>query len=107
MVNSSRVSLGDAVLVPFPLTDLSDTKRRPAVVVSSYGDNSSRSEIVIMAITSQMQTPLGLNKAMVADWQSAGLIKASVLRSVFTTIERRLVVRVLGKVSASRHQDAA
>lgn len=38
---------------------------------------------------------------MVADWPSAGLIKVSVLKPVFTTIEQGLVLRTLGHLAAS------
>jgi mRNA interferase MazF len=36
---------------------------------------------------------------MVADWQGAGLIKASVLKPVFTTSEQGLVIRTMGTLS--------
>ncbi len=98
---TSRFSFGDVVLVPFPFTDQSGTKKRPAVVVSSHGYNASRRDIVIMVITSQARTPLGFGEAMVGDWQGAGLIKESVLKPVFTTIEQRLVLRVMGHLSAA------
>jgi mRNA interferase MazF len=101
MANSSRFSFGDVVLVPFPFTDQSGTKKRPAVVVSRQGYNTSRRDIVIMAITSQVRTPLGFAEAMVTDWHGAGLVKASVLKPVFTTIEQGLVLRVMGHLSAA------
>jgi len=44
---------------------------------------------------------LGFGEAMVADWQGAGLIKASVLKPVFTTIEHGLVLRVMGHLSVA------
>ena len=98
---ASRFGFGDVVLVPFPFTDQSGTKKRPAVVVSIAGYNSSRRDIVIMAITSQVRTPLGYGEAKVDDWQIAGLIKASVLKPIFTTIEQGLVVRVMGHLSVA------
>ncbi len=49
-----------------------------------------------MAITSQVRTPLGFGEAMVADWQAAGLIKVSVLKPVFATVEQGLVLRMMG-----------
>jgi mRNA interferase MazF len=101
MTTSSRFSFGDVVLVPFPFTDQSGTKKRPAVVVSSHGYNGSRRDIVIMAITSQVRTPLGFGEGMVGGWQGAGLIKTSVLKPVFTTIEQGLVLRVMGHLSAA------
>jgi mRNA interferase MazF len=54
-----------------------------------------------MAITSQVRTPLGFGEAMVADWHGAGLVKESVLKPVFTTIEQGLVIRVMGHLSAA------
>jgi hypothetical protein len=38
---------------------------------------------------------------MVGDWQGAGLVKESVLKPVFTTIEQGLVLRVMGYLSAA------
>lgn len=100
MATTARFSFGDVVLVPFPFTDQSGAKRRPAVVVSSAGYNTNRRDIVIMAITSQVRQPLAFGEAMVADWQAAGLIKTSVLKPVLATIEQGLVVRVMGQLSA-------
>jgi mRNA interferase MazF len=94
-------SFGDVVLVPFPFTDQSGAKKRPAVIVSSSGYNAGRRDLIIMAITSQVRTPLGFGEALVADWQAAGLIKPSVLKPVVTTIEQGLVVRTLGALSAA------
>ena len=100
MVTTSRFGFGDVVLVPFPFTDQSGTKKRPAVVVSSHDYNANRRDIVIMAITSQVRMPLGYGEAMVADWQGAGLVKASVLKPVFTTIAQGLVIRTMGSLTA-------
>ena len=100
MATTSRFSFGDVVLVPIPFTDQSGAKKRPAVVVSTSSYNASRRDIVIMAITSQVRQPLAFGEAMVADWQAAGLIKASVLKPVFSTIEQGLVVRAMGRLVA-------
>lgn len=54
-----------------------------------------------MAITSQARTLLGYGEAMVDDWQGVGLVKESVLKPVFTTIEQGLVLRVMGHLSAA------
>ena len=93
-------SFGDVVLVPFPFTDQTGTKKRPAAIVSSAHYNAGRRDLVIMAITSQVRTPLGFGEAVVVDWHGAGLVKESVFKPVFTTIEQRLVLRVLSRLSA-------
>ena len=97
-------SFGDVVLVPFPFTDQSGTKKRPAAVVSSHDYNTNRPDIVIMAITSQVRQPLAYGEAMIANWQAAGLIKTSVLKPVFTTIEQGLVIRTMGTLTTTDHQ---
>ena len=94
-------AFGEVVLVPFPFTGQSGTKKRPAVIVSGSGYNTGRRDLVIMAITSQVRAPLGFGEALVADWQAAGLIKPSVLKPVVTTIEQGLVVRTMGSLSAA------
>lgn len=99
MVTASRFSFGDVVLVPFPFTDQSGVKKRPAAVVSSAAYNASRRDIVIMAITSQVRTSPGFGEAMVGDWQAAGLIKPSVLKPVFTTIAQGFILRTMGRLS--------
>lgn len=90
----------DVVLVPFPFTDQSGAKKRPAVVVSSDGYNRSRRDI-IMAITSQVRVPLAFGEVTVSEWQGAGLLKPSVFKPVFATIEQSLVVRAMGSLAAS------
>jgi mRNA interferase MazF len=88
MAASSRLVFGDVVLVPFPFTDQSSIKKRPAVVVSSNGYNTHRRDILIMAITSQVRQPLDFGEAMITDWQAAGLVKASVLKRCENAVEQ-------------------
>jgi mRNA interferase MazF len=89
---------GDLVLVPFPFTDLSTTKRRPAVVVSSAAYHEARSDLVILAVTSQARPSSEFGEAAVAQWKEAGLLRPSVLKPVLATIERGLVLRRLGRL---------
>jgi mRNA interferase MazF len=89
---------GDVLLVLFPFTDQSTTKRRPAVVVSSAAYHRERPDLVILAITSQAR-PGGFGEAAIAQWKEAGLLRPSVLKPVLATIERGLVVRELGRLA--------
>lgn len=98
MAVNAAFSFGDVVLVPFPFTDQSGVKKRPAVVISGRGYNANRRDIVIMAITSRVRQPLGFGDAMVGDWRACGLIKASVFKPVFATIEQELVLRTIGSL---------
>jgi len=49
------LAFGDVIVVPFPFTDQTSIKRRPAVVVSSEAYNRERPDIILMAITSQLR----------------------------------------------------
>ena len=46
---------GDVILVPFPFSNQSAVKKRPAIVISSNAYNKISSDVVIMAITSQIE----------------------------------------------------
>ena len=89
---------GDLVLVPFPFTDQSTAKRRPAVVVSSTAYHRERPDLVILAVTSQVRPAAAVGEAAVTKWREAGLLKPSVLKPVLATIERGLVLRKLGRL---------
>ena len=89
---------GDVVLVPFPFTDQTATKKRPAVVVSSNQYNNARPDVILMAITSHMSGYSRIGEVVVAGWQIAGLLKASTIKPIVTTIEKSLVIRKLGQL---------
>ncbi len=95
---SADYAFGDVILVPFPFTDQSTTKRRPAIVVSSDAYHNERPDLVILAVTSQVRPAAGIGEVAVAQWKEAGLLKPSVLKPVVATIERGLVMRKLGKL---------
>lgn len=91
---------GDIVLVPFPFTDQSTTKRRPAAIVSSATYHRRRPDLIILAITSQVRRQAAFAEAEVSGWKEAGLLRPSVFKPVLTTIESGLVIRKLGRLQA-------
>ncbi len=94
----TNYSFGDIVLVPFPFTDQTGGKQRPAVIVSSSYYNLSRPDLVLMAVTSRIRKPLLFGEIEIIEWQNAGLLKPSVIKPVFTTIKISLVKRLLGSL---------
>jgi mRNA interferase MazF len=91
-------NFAEVVLVPFPFTDQSGLKRRPAVIVSSDAYNLSKPDLVLMGVTSQIRKPLNFGEIEITQWQKAGLLKPSVIKSVITTVENNLIFRRLGKL---------
>ena len=54
MLSTTPYKRGDIVLVPFPFTDLTSSKKRPALVISPDSFNSQQQDLVVVAITSQL-----------------------------------------------------
>lgn len=52
MPPTTRFEFGDIVLAPFPFTDQSGSKKRPAVIASSAAYQQARRDVLIMAVTS-------------------------------------------------------
>ena len=93
---------GDVVLVPFPFTDLTTEKLRPAVITSV---NPQQTDVII-AFISSVVSPVELSETDYvlrhddADFVKTGLKKTSTFRMrKLLTIERSRIIRRLGKVS--------
>lgn len=89
---------GDVVLMPFPFTDLSAIKTRPAVVVSVAGFERVTGDFTAAMITSTPQTtPYDV---ALADWKQAKLLFPSWVRAKLVTLSPRLVRHRPGRLSA-------
>lgn len=89
--------LGDVVLVPFPFTDQTRAKQRPAVVVSKQAYNDTRSDVVVLAISSVISP----RDVAVADWRAAGLLRPSVFKPIFATLKQTMIGKRLGSLSTA------
>ncbi len=58
---------GDVILVPFPFSNQSAIKKRPAIVISSNAYNRISVDIVIMAVTSQIEKTIGVGECLIKD----------------------------------------
>jgi mRNA interferase MazF len=45
----------DIIMIPFPYTDLTETKQRPAIIVSNNNYNDTLDDVVVCAVTSKFQ----------------------------------------------------
>jgi mRNA interferase MazF len=105
MPNTTIYRFGDVILVPFPFTDQSSNKKRPAVIISSDDYNQCRSDLVLIAVTSQINNPLQFGEMIICDWSLAGLLKPSSIKPVITTLEKRLVIKNLGQLQSDDAYD--
>jgi mRNA-degrading endonuclease toxin of MazEF toxin-antitoxin module len=87
---------GDLLLIPFPFTDLSATKRRPVLSLTpanGYGD------FIALPVTSRAQPEHGL-PLTAADLVSGSLPAPSWIRTNrIVTLNASLVVKSVGRVS--------
>lgn len=90
----------DVIVVPFPFTDISTTKRRPALVLSD-ADHFNRhiGQSVLAMITSAKNSDWPLD-VEISDLDSAGLTAASVVRMKLFTLDDRLIIRRAGHLAA-------
>ena len=83
----------DIVLIPFPFTDLSGNKNRPAVIFISSED-----DVTVSFITSQMSWQAEFDILLQPSYLN-GLKKASLIRlNKFATIDKELVLGRIGRL---------
>ena len=92
---------GDVVLVPFPFTDQTASKQRPAVVVSSAAYHRERHDLILMAVSSQVGSGARFGEVEVRAWQRAGCWKPSVVEPVLATVDKLLVRKKLGRLDTA------
>ena len=92
------LGFADIILVPFPFTDQSSSKKRPAVILSAPRYNAERPDFIIMAITSQVREHSSFGDSVVVEWEAAGLLKPSAIKPVIATIEQSLTIKQLGRL---------
>lgn len=99
---------GTIVLTPFPFTNLSGQKVRPAVVVSR-SDRQGR-DVLLAFITGQQPSALTPTDLLIADshpdFPQTGLKKTSVIKfDKLVTIETSILLGELGELSAALRQE--
>jgi mRNA interferase MazF len=103
MLASGAYPRGSVVLVPFPFTDLSGRKRRPALVVSPEG--FSAEDLILCAITSQIPAKLPEREMILEakDMVNERLPKRSMIKvGKLFTMHRSLVAARFGAVKEEK-----
>lgn len=90
---------GDVVLLPFPFTDLSGRKVRPAVVLSSAGYHASEPDLILGALTTNLSAATAPVDYILADWQTANLRFPSAFKPLLFTLEPALILHTVGRLS--------
>ena len=90
---------GDLILIPFPFTDLTGNKTRPALVLANY-----KSDIIVSFISTQIKWKEETD-ILLSPNQVNGLKKESLIRlSKLATIDKDLALGRLGRIDKKTTQ---
>lgn len=90
----------DVVVVPFPFTDSTTSKRRPALILSAGETfNQPVGQAVMAMITSAKNSDWPLD-VEIQNLDAAGLPSASIIRMKLFTLDERLIVRKAGTLES-------
>jgi mRNA interferase MazF len=84
----------DVVVVPFPFTDKTTTRRRPALVISRARFNVAHDHAILAMITAARHSDWPSDTKL-GEWREAGLIAPCLVRlKLFTLPVERVVARL-------------
>ena len=96
----TECNTGDVVILPFPFSDFTSSKQRPALIVSSRDWNRMHTDIIIVVISSKISRSKHEYILNEREQKSGDLRLPSVVRlgNIFT-IDKRLVRERIGSFS--------
>ena len=97
-----RFMKGDVVVIPFPFTDLSGNKKRPAFVIADLqGD-----DVIVCQITSKSKSDPYAHPIGASDFISGGLPVDSFIRpnKIFTA-DKNIILSVAGRLCETKIHD--
>ena len=98
----ARYLPGDVVLVPFPYTDLSAAKQRPALVLTNAPFNGGSQDLVLCAITSNLANSANSVLLADADMESGRLAAPSRVKvAKVVTLHKSILRKKVGRVKAA------
>ena len=96
-------SRGRVIVVEVPFSDLSGTKRRPALIVSSEAFHRRLPDVIVCPISSRpryFERP-GPGDLPLQHWKSAGLRYPSTARvSKLVSVSKEMIARSVGRVAS-------
>ena len=90
---------GDLVLVPFPFTDLTGSKRRPVLVLSSRAFNARTQDFIVCGVTSDLSNAAHSVLIDAKDLAKGRLPAPSRIKvTKIATLLQSLALRTVGRV---------
>ena len=92
-------NVGDIVLIRFPFTDLTASKKRPAVILSPKHFQKRHNDVVLLPLTSVEH-----DSAVLTGWEAAGLLKPTWVKPLLATVSKVFVVSRLGALQPQDYE---
>ena len=89
----------DVVVVPFPFTDRTAEKRRPALVLSHPSDFNAPTKHAVLAMITSATDRLWALDVPISDLTASGLSVPCAVRFKLFTLDQRLILRKLGSLA--------
>ncbi len=90
----NELNFGDVVLIQFPFSDFSETKKRPALILKDSKDG----DVIVNRITGKVKSTK--EDIEITNWKESGLLISSTLRiHKIATLSKKLIERKLGSLS--------
>lgn len=90
----------DIVLVPFPFSDLSETRKRPVLVLSRDKENKNSDDLIVCAVTSNLKDKK--NSVLIDKINLSGgdiPVRSSVKVNKLFCIDKKLVVKKFAQLN--------
>ncbi len=88
---------GEIVLIPFPFTDLSGQKVRPALVISTL---SKDKDVVVIFITSALTSRVKDTVAIIPSEQNGIKLKSAIVCGKIATLDKNIILGTLGMIES-------
>ncbi len=102
MPSTTTYRRGQVVVVEVPYSDLSGTKRRPALIISAEKFHRTLPDLIVCPISSQgrWHRRPGPGDCPLTDWRRVGLHHPSTIRiSKLLAVDKQIITNVLGLLS--------
>ncbi len=91
----TKYKRGDIIVVDFGFSEGTGSKKRPALIISSDNYHKGRQEVIIVAITGNIERVL-FGDTKIDKWKEAGLIYPSLVTGIIRTMKNSMIINKLG-----------
>lgn len=106
MKHGTMLRQRDIILVPFPYSDLSQNKKRPAIIISDNNHNYHNEDVICCAITSNPREYEKSIQIEGKDFEMGELIHPSRIKPTkILSLDKRNIIKVLGRLNIAKSKD--